>query len=812
MNRTLPSTLLCVEQLEDRLTPDASAIPAGEFNWEQYSPTGELAQLVWEGQTLVYRTRAANAWFDQPVAVSTDFTQAQYTSRNQVQTASESAQLVFTADGTPHVLFLQESWNSTANAYQTIIQHYDRVNGQWQHVETISAPWLSTWGPSNLVAEAGPGNTLHILFTETYTAATGVGNFGSGILWYGTNQSGSWQFSKVADTADPRVDVWFAGGDWAPRFISMAIDSDNNAYVTYTPEFYIAGAFSTVYSQLNFATNRGGSWQTSTIYTPQDGTADAGLGASIAINPTNGQVAVASYYVDRYDTGSPQTSKLMYHTLNSNGTWTNSDVVTTPDGYSAADGPHFTGFAPQLFFSASGVPSIVFSDEAGQHLPVTFANEYAGQIRMATLNGAQWTVQTEFRQTDPLHNQLFYPVATSYKGQITFAGVQVVSQLDANQNIVSSSFSIVDVNAPAGPSTPAAGAPAPVGSPPTAQPPTIVPVNKNQLPTSGATRPVAMAVATDAQPGIVTTVAVYNSDGSLDFSITPFGPSYTGGARVVRADVNGDGVPDVIVGSGGGIQARVRIWDGATHQMIFDVTPFETFTGGVVLAAGDLNGDGKADVIIGPDAGGGPRIQIWAGTSGGNFQKLMPDFFGLPYPTFRGGLQLAAADVNRDGVADLIVAPGAGGGPRITLYNGKSLTAPGGPQLLVNDFFAFDPNNRYGMFLTAGDVDGDGYADIVVGMGQGASPEVKVISGKDLATGLGVQTIADFFVGSPSETAGARVGIANIDNDSKADVLIGTQGGEMSMVTGAAIAANPVPSISLSFAAFTGLSGGIYVG
>src|SRR6185312_3785870 len=400
-----------------------------EFNCEQYSPTGELAQLVWEGQTLVYRTRAANAWFEEPIAVSSDFTQAQYSTRNQVQSAAESAQLVFTGDGTPHVLFLQESWNSQANAFQTLVQHYERIGGQWEHVETISAPWLSTWGPSNLVAEPGAGNTLHILFSETYTAATGVGNFGTGILWYGTNTSGSWQFAKVADTADPRVDVWFSGGDWAPRFISMAIDANNNAYVTYTPEFYIAGAFSTVYSQLNFATNRGGSWQTSTIYAPQDGTADAGLGASIAINPTNGQVSVASYYVDRYNTGSPQTSKLMYHTLNANGTWTNSDVVTAPDDYSAADGPHFTGFTPQLFFSASGQANIVFSDEASQHLPVTFANEYAGQIRMATFNGGKWSMQTVYRQNDPIHNQLFYPIAATYKGQTTFGGLQAVSRL-----------------------------------------------------------------------------------------------------------------------------------------------------------------------------------------------------------------------------------------------------------------------------------------------------------------------------------------------------------------------------------------------
>src|SRR4051812_11395275 len=97
---------LSVEPLEDRLTPAGTQIPAGEFNWTQFSPSGELAQLIWDGQALVYRTRAANAWQPETVTTSGTFTAGQYDSRDQVQKASQSAQLVFTSDGTPHVFFL----------------------------------------------------------------------------------------------------------------------------------------------------------------------------------------------------------------------------------------------------------------------------------------------------------------------------------------------------------------------------------------------------------------------------------------------------------------------------------------------------------------------------------------------------------------------------------------------------------------------------------------------------------------------------------------------------------------------------------
>src|SRR6266545_2330551 len=274
-----------------------------------------------------------------------------------------------TPDGTPHAMFLEKQWNGTVGKYQTYIQHYARGASGWHKVETITPSRTSQWGPNNLVAEAGPNNSIHLIFTETNAAATGVGNFGTGVLNYATNASGGWSFSKIAETADLSQDVWFLGGRWTPRFLSLAVDSSNHAHVTYTPQFYIAGAFSTVNSTLMYATNKGGAWASQVVMAPRDGTADAGLGASVAVSPT-GQVAVASYYVDRYSTGSPQTSQLMYHTLTASG-WTHTVVASAPDGYVAGDGAKFTGFAPQLYFDSSGRANIVFSDEAGEHLPVT---------------------------------------------------------------------------------------------------------------------------------------------------------------------------------------------------------------------------------------------------------------------------------------------------------------------------------------------------------------------------------------------------------------------------------------------------------
>lgn len=798
---------LRVEMLEDRLQPAGSVIPAGEFDWTQYGPTGELGQLVWQGQDLVYRSRAAGGWQANTVATAPGFTRGQYDNRDQVARATQSAQLVFTTDGTPHALFLDSVWSGTANGYQTVIHHHARTGGAWREVESIAAPWLSTWGPAHLVAEAGPGNSLHLLFAETYRAATGPGQPGTGILWYASNTSGSWRFDRVADTADPKTDVWFTGGRWAPRFLSLAVDARGAAHLTYTPQFYVAGAFSTVYSELRYASNAAGGWRTERVMAPADGTADAGLGASVAVSP-GGTVAVASYYVDRYTTGSPRASKLMYHTRTGNGTWTHADVVTRPDGYAAGDGARFTGFAPQLAFDAANKPTIVFSDEAGEHLAESHANEFAGQIRVATLSGGRWTAKTVFRQTDPIRNQLFYPVAASYKGQLTFAGLRATSTVDANKNPTRTDFALVDIGTPAGPAKAATTGSARASAQPDAGPVRVV-VNAPDIATGRpadaptTADPAAIAATTDARPGVTTTVTVFRSNGAVDFTLTPFGDGYSGGARVARGDVTGDGVPDVVVGSGGGMPARVRVWDGETRSLILDVAPFEGFTGSAEVAAGDIDGDGLADVVIGPGAGGGPRIQTWTAADG-PFRKLADDFFGLPYPEFRGGLRLAVGDVNRDGAGDLIVAPGEGGGPRVTVYDGRSVAA-GGPRLLVNDFFVFEAGVRTGLSLAAGDLDGDGYADIVAGSGAGGGPRVRVVSGRDLVTGKGVRSVKDFFAANPDERAGARVGISDVDGDGRADLLAATAGGR---VTAYARGVAPV----LSFPAFAGVGGAVHVG
>src|SRR5436309_983172 len=79
---------------------------------------------------------------------------------------------------------------------------------------------------------------------------------------------------------------------------------------------------------------------------------------------------------------------------------------------------------------------------------------------------------------------------------------------------------------------------------------------------------------------------------------------------------------------------------------------------------------------------------------------------------------------------------GCGGGPRLAVFGGASLGAGRTPAKLFGDRFVFEQTLRNGVFVAAGDVDGDGFADVVVGGGPGGGPRVFALSGRDLLGGV----------------------------------------------------------------------------
>ncbi len=342
------------------------------------------------------------------------------------------------------------------------------------------------------------------------------------------------------------------------------------------------------------------------------------------------------------------------------------------------------------------------------------------------------------------------------------------------------------------------GAAVPTGPTVPLNPPVVPPP-----PPPGSVKPALVGYPQFAAGGS-STATLYNPDKSVRFTVTPF-PGFNGEIRTAAADVNRDGIADLIVGTGPGSATQVRIYDGVTQAVLFSVAPFEaSFTGGVYISAGDVTGDGIPDLAITPDEGGGPRVDIYSGAAG--FPKLT-SFFGIDDPNFRGGARTTIADMTGDGVADLIVVAGFGGGPRVAGFDGKSLSS-GTPQKIFGDFFPFEQALRNGIFVTAGDINGDGFADLIAGGGPGGGPRVLAIDGKSLLSNQYV-TLANFFGGDVNSRGGIRVAVKNLDGDTKADLVVGA-GSRITGYLGANITASGTPPAAFDFDA--GFGDGIFVG
>lgn len=244
------------------------------------------------------------------------------------------------------------------------------------------------------------------------------------------------------------------------------------------------------------------------------------------------------------------------------------------------------------------------------------------------------------------------------------------------------------------------------------------------------------------------------------FSFLAYGQAFTGGVRVAVGDVTGDGVEDVITAPGPGGGPHIKVFNGISGGEVREFMAYsEAFTGGVYVAAGDIDRDGFADIITAAGRGGGPHVRVFSGQTG----EVLRDYFAYS-PAFTGGVRVAAGDINADGVVDIITSPGAGGGPHVKVFDGRSNVA-------IQSFMAFHPAFTGGVTVAAGDVNGDGFADIITGAGAGGGPHVRVYDGQT------EEVVQDFFAYDRAYRGGVTVAAEDVNGDGRDDIFTGPGSG-----------------------------------
>lgn len=182
-----------------------------------------------------------------------------------------------------------------------------------------------------------------------------------------------------------------------------------------------------------------------------------------------------------------------------------------------------------------------------------------------------------------------------------------------------------------------------------------------------------------------------------DYSLTNSGTSeYSYVTTALPANVFAVGTERGAIGTAGLVTSD----DTGAHTLL-SVQPYGAkFKAGVNVAHADVDHDGLDDLITAPAAGIQP-VRVFSGFDG----TPLTSWNAAP-ARFTGGVTVAAGDVDGDGVAEIITALGQGGAPRVTVHEAIS-------GLAKNSFLAFAAASRTGVNLTVGDLDGDGRAEVV---------------------------------------------------------------------------------------------------
>jgi len=305
-------------------------------------------------------------------------------------------------------------------------------------------------------------------------------------------------------------------------------------------------------------------------------------------------------------------------------------------------------------------------------------------------------------------------------------------------------------------------------------------------------------------------VRVFNEDLTPRFDFMAYDEAFRGGVRVGTADVTGDGQEDIITGPGPGGGPHVKVFDGVTGGLVREWMAYDpNFRGGIYVAGGDLTGTPGAEVVTGAGEGGGPHVRGFS--LGGDAGSLPVDpVAGLPVyrdffayeNDFRGGVRVGVGEVTGDQYVDIFTGPGVGGGADLRVFDG-----------LDNDLrfskLVYDPAFRLGLFIAGADVNGDGIDEILTGVGNGGSSHVRILQGTDGTALPGFEAGFQAFGDGPNDR-GVRIAAIDIDGDGADDIITGGGPGSGSFRIYNAKDLETAEADALAFGA--DFTGGIYVG
>jgi hypothetical protein len=239
-------------------------------------------------------------------------------------------------------------------------------------------------------------------------------------------------------------------------------------------------------------------------------------------------------------------------------------------------------------------------------------------------------------------------------------------------------------------------------------------------------------------------------------AMTPYDPASTSAVRVAAADLAGDAKAEVVTVPGPGAPAQVNVLDATGTKILSFLADDSGSTAGAYVATGDLTGDGRAEIVVSL-AGATPSIRVFTVATDGTVAQTASFDAGLgSAPT------VAVGDVDGDGKGDIVAGTGAGMAPQVKVFSADGV--PGAT------LAPYDASFTKGVHVAVGNVVGDARSEIILGSANGTRNEVRVVdtAGTTLVTPFAAY---DAFGGAIS------VATADVTGDGRNDVVTGAAGG-----------------------------------
>ena len=253
----------------------------------------------------------------------------------------------------------------------------------------------------------------------------------------------------------------------------------------------------------------------------------------------------------------------------------------------------------------------------------------------------------------------------------------------------------------------------------------------------------------------------------LPLEILAYDKAFTGGVNVAVGDWDGDGLADIITAPKTGGVPLIRIFSGANGKLIKEFLAYDVaFRGGVNIAVGDVNDDGKVDIITAPAFGGEPYVKVFTDDSG------VAKFGFYAYDTkYRLGVTVAVGSRfipdTQEYLHTIITGTGFGGLPAVYEFNAQTGD-------FLSGFYAFDPAFYGGVNVAAASFDNGLTTQVVCGAGPGGLPVVSVF---DIANAAKPVLFKQFQPFDSANAAGVQVSTARLNGDEFTHIVAATGNG-----------------------------------